>query len=629
MYLIRCLLPLLVLILAPAAARTQVLLISDEGLRQPLRVRPDHLRGGLPDTLEVSLTRPFFDDFAYTGSFPDTSRWFVPETRLDVPHLTRGIAVNPPSEGCVTFDGISRTGDAYDVGSISAGVGDRLFSQYLDLSGYTPASGLWLSFALQPQGLGERPEQTDSFYVYFRTNLPPPQDFRKVLAIGGKSLRPFRQYTAPIQDAIYFHEGFQLLFQSSGSLNGALDHWHLDYVRLAPGRTATDTLYQDLALTGLTGSPLGIYSAVPLEKYQDADLMQPLVLNARNLGNTVFGGATLSLSLQDPVGQTPLVPDTQFSAVRTITAQEDVAEGYQPFGWQPFTGPAALQVTASIASELDQQSANNQLTRTFRVDSLYAYDDGSAEASFGANKAIGYGIQIDLPAPDTLSAVWISFTPTMYYNPVTTVSTYMDNQAFRLTVWKNPHPDSILAQQISGVKTVYGDSLQHFQRYTFSRPVPVPQTFWVGIQQSSALPLGVGYDQNSNHDALTFWDSLGRWVPFRLGGTLMIRPEMYTGNGIVADITPAQPFELILSPNPVSTDHVLHVRIAGQPVQTWEGTLLDLQGRACWQEHRFSPGTAWEVQLPPDLAPGIYFLRQTLTGLDGHPYFVDRQLIIR
>ncbi|MEL7342421.1 MAG: hypothetical protein AAGM67_18205, partial [Bacteroidota bacterium] len=121
-----------------------------------------------PDTLSVSATNPFFDDFSYQGPLPDSNRWFISDNNFDAPSVNASLAVNPPTQGSLCFDGISRFNEPYDVGSLSRGLCDQLVSHYLDLSGFGPQDNVWLSFALQPQGRGDAPEQNDSFFVYFR-----------------------------------------------------------------------------------------------------------------------------------------------------------------------------------------------------------------------------------------------------------------------------------------------------------------------------------------------------------------------------------------------------------------------------------------------------------------------------
>ena len=79
--------------------------------------------------------------------------------------LNYTLAKDPPSVGLVTFDGLDRRGDVYD---IVTGVGDRLTSKAIDLSSYTANSNVFLRFFLSPKGYGLPPNVTDNMVLEFR-----------------------------------------------------------------------------------------------------------------------------------------------------------------------------------------------------------------------------------------------------------------------------------------------------------------------------------------------------------------------------------------------------------------------------------------------------------------------------
>ncbi|MFM8318425.1 MAG: hypothetical protein ACKOAV_08640, partial [Bacteroidota bacterium] len=76
-----------------------------------------------------TLALPFVDDFSYSGYFPGPQRWADR-------HVFRNndMAIRPPGQGFVTFDGLDSTGRPYDNSSFSAsGRADFLTSRPLRL----------------------------------------------------------------------------------------------------------------------------------------------------------------------------------------------------------------------------------------------------------------------------------------------------------------------------------------------------------------------------------------------------------------------------------------------------------------------------------------------------------------
>ncbi|MFK7925010.1 MAG: hypothetical protein AB8H47_23840 [Bacteroidia bacterium] len=565
-----------------------------------------------PDTLSVSVTNPFFDDFSYAGPLPDSNRWFISNSNFDVPYLNQSLAVNPPSFGVVSFDGINRFNEPYDTETLSRGLCDQLVSHYIDLANYGPQDNLWLSFALQPQGRGDAPELNDSFFVYFR--IPDLGIEEQVYARGGSELHGFEQISIPINKNDYFQTRFQLIFESLGSQNGQLDLWHLDYVYLAPGRSANDTIFDDYAPVEIEGGPIGKFTAVPLQQFT-GNFTSSFNVNYRNLSATNYPIES-TLEISDPVGGNIFGGFNLQSVVIPLNAQSNQIGTYSPFS-QPFLStPGVIDLSIQLPND-DDVSINNQLNRTYRIDSVMAYDDGEAEQSLGVNKPWGIANAYYSPMEDSIQAVWISFVPTMNYNSVTTKLTYMDEASFRLTIWKDPHPDSILIQQIGGSKINYGSETNHFQRYVLSKPVAVQDSFWVGIVQISSEPIGLGWDKSNLENNLIWFDSAGFWKPLGLQGSLMIRPEFQLGISVPADIETGftQSPKVYLYPNPIEAGGVLSLRGTPESISgSYTGRLLDTQGRLLAEYQFRRPIDKLEVRLPANLPAGLYFWQHVFEG---------------
>ncbi|MEZ4774515.1 MAG: T9SS type A sorting domain-containing protein [Bacteroidia bacterium] len=614
-----------------SVAQSVIVLANDSLARSPFAMSPSGQRGGSPDTLSIGPNTPFFDDFSYPGLFPDSAHWFMAPNDLTTPVISRNQAVNPPSRGVATFDGSNKYGEAYNPANIGSGITDRLLSHYIDLAPWTVSSQAKLSFFLQPAGLGEKPEATDSFYVYFRTPLPPPNDFKKVLAIGGTPSKPFRQYVIPLNDPLFFHTGFQILFQTLGSQNGMLDVWHLDYVLLGLNRNSNDTTYNDRSPVNLSRSILHPFSAIPITHYLagSGSNMQPFTVNIDNLAGQ-NQNATLSAKLSDPVG------GSVFSATQNQTASLPPYAvnpvNFPAFADQALNGIAAYKLEVSTPATGDIRPENNVLEEIFRIDSVFAYDDGEADASFGLNQGLGFGMKFTLSQPDSLAAVWISFVPTVNYNQVTGKATYMKDKSFRLAVWKDSHPDSLILQQIGGMKVTYGNTPNHFQRFPLSTPLQVPQTFWVGVQQTDTEPLGVGFDFNYDNDAYTFWDSLGHWVNTRMGGCLMIRAEMYNTTALATSIEKSVSPPLVnLFPNPV-TGNTVEINLENiEPGTLYHAEIMDIQGRILQSfpaEKINNP--ALRLNLYENIPAGMVIWKHYFQMPNGDKkYFTEKLLILR
>jgi hypothetical protein len=111
------------------------------------------------------LSLPFVDDFSYDSPYPDTSLW------LDrLVYINNTMSAEPPTRGVATFDGLNAWGRPYFPSQFASGWADSLTSKPIDLSSYSAASQIYLSFYAQPQGLGFAPENTDSLILFFKNN---------------------------------------------------------------------------------------------------------------------------------------------------------------------------------------------------------------------------------------------------------------------------------------------------------------------------------------------------------------------------------------------------------------------------------------------------------------------------
>ncbi|MEM7511315.1 MAG: hypothetical protein AAF388_10315, partial [Bacteroidota bacterium] len=121
-------------------------LLSDKGYRYSVKKADKASRAvseEATDTLSISASDPFFDDFSASSSFPSGSKW-VRDTLLNFPNVMKASFLTAPTKGVATFDGLNAVGRPYEDDELVSGEADRLVSQAIDLSSFSPASNVVL-----------------------------------------------------------------------------------------------------------------------------------------------------------------------------------------------------------------------------------------------------------------------------------------------------------------------------------------------------------------------------------------------------------------------------------------------------------------------------------------------------
>ncbi|MFN0199984.1 MAG: T9SS type A sorting domain-containing protein [Bacteroidia bacterium] len=602
------------LILCPSLIWAQPNLFSDENLPYQYQAgvpSPKHTIRASPKTLTLSAIQPFFDEFASKTQDIDTNKWFIDGANRN-PLKSRHAGKNPPTLGVLSFDGLNAEGLPYDNAAFVSGTADILESHYIDLQGKSASDNIYLSFFLQPQGFGEKPESQDSFVVYFRKSNGA---YQRVYYKTGTPLQAFKQIILPVDQADYFHNQFQLKFKSVGALFGQLDVWHLDYVFLGEQRSATDTTFDDVAFSDITKSMLHPYTAVPFQQYEGKALTRKFETVLSNL--KVSGVIPdVKATITDAVGGNVFTSGDEFSYSPTMTPFSQYTQAIDSFDnqiMQPYTVSYLLKL--SLPPDIDGTTANNRLYELYRIDSLYAYDDGEADGSYGIQDAPkGFANRFTVTSPDTIRAVWISFVPRLNGNSQQVV--YMDNYNFRLTIWDAANPNAIAYQQILGSKVKYGDSTNYFHRYVLNQPLGVNGDIWVGLEQIDYWALGVGLDLNYNNQDKIYWDSVGYWVQEKnIKGSLMIRPEFQ--NSLYHTIVSNEEIQnasnvLETFPNP-SSEKKIHLRFPSDEARNYHLTVYDLQGKKIHELYLDNVlSETIDIELP-ELTNGVYLLQHEWT----------------
>lgn len=607
-------------------AQSIPVLVND--LNHRAEIRPDRApiqsRMDGPDTLSFSAAQPFFDDFSSESKKPDPALWYDPKMESrGIPDRVRNAAINPPSRGSLIFDGRNSDGSPYEIRSLAFGKADLLLTHYLDLRGFTASSGIFLSFYLQAGGLGESPEATDSFRVSF---LTPSDTFLVYSRAGGNE--DFQYVSIPVNRVQWFVEEFQIAFENKGSLNGSIDVWHLDYVYMAPNRNGASLGLNDQSAVGLRSSPFAPFSAVPLKHFQQSggnSLDFDVEISNVGTGN---GNINVDADLSEIFLSTPLTPPFSQTENLSLGANSNSIINFSSFANQSLAAPSVLQLEVNSNSS-DDRPENNVFRESFRVDSILAYDDGEADIGLGLNRPLGMGVEVNLDQADSISAVWISFVPTLNFNPVNNAIDYMEGRSFRFRIWSFPHPDSILFEQVNDMKVTYGDESNTYVRFPLNRNVPVDGTIWVGIQQLNTLPIGVGYDLSYDNDAKCYYDSAGVWTNFNLGGSLMIRPEFFNTSELVLSLRESFTSSIRLYPNPLNSQK-LYLNI--EPIQniiSYEARLLDLKGALIHEYRSFEPySDKLQFDIPANIQSGLYIWQHIVQDASGERLLYNEKLLI-
>lgn len=618
--LLRCLLFLLVSV-GPLAGLAQVV--------GPLPADPARalLPTAAPTTAQrgLALSLPFFDDFTSPlEGAPKATNWETSGVLVN-----NRLAFEPPTRGVATFDGLRSNGQPY--GSGGYGALDELTSQPIDLSGRTAADQLYLGFFWQLGNVNPQQQpssnsstRTVNLQLEFKDNTGAWQQVWLAPSNGVRS--PFRRKTINITQARFLHSGFQFRFRATGNVLTNTDNWSLDYVRLAPlqpppPRVVVDTLYQDVAVSTPLSSLLARGTAMPVWQYNAAanPASQLNTATRTTVNNLDRSGIPTPLLGTGAWQQRPAGPLASFP----VTAPVTILSNQQQVAVTGNLASIAIPVTpeqktirhriALNTSEVDPLTLpNDTISRDTQLGDYYAYDDGTAEATYAIapfdQPGVRYqALRFELNRADQVRSIRVKLMP-LY--PLAA------GRQFTVAIWDadpaaNGQPvASPKASQSYTIPAVLPAG-QDFIEISFANPVAVSGTFFAGFGHGSTgtlttNPIQFGYDLNNPVPADAFWQFNGAWgqpvSPFYPVGALMLRPVLT--NNVLATAPAAVAATYALYPNP-STDG--QVQVQGRYAQA---VVLDALGRAVWQQSAAKAGSS-TLNLRA-LPAGMYFVQLTL-----------------
>ncbi|PID88419.1 MAG: hypothetical protein CSB06_00285 [Bacteroidia bacterium] len=524
------------------------------------------------------LQLPFFENFISKGIYPSPELWTDNQV-----FVNNNLAENMPDIGIATFDAADAQGNIYSYAQYQTPfLADTLTSQPINLN-YSSGENIYFSFFYQPGGLTKNfPESQDSLILEFFA--PETQEWKEVWATPGFTAEEFRQVILPVKDDEFLKEGFRFRFKNYADLGSALhpslatncDFWHIDYIYLNKDRSPQDTFYYDLAFNKKMLSLLKDYQSVPWEHYKNNPDNVPLKdkweVAYRNNGKQVRLIDSLNFSLVDLSGSA--AEQFGYGGVQTVQPQASMKFIYQN---HPFHFPvndedtADFLLTARMVTDTRDSAQNNVLKYTQIFRDYYAYDDGTAETSYGIT---GMGAKYGSVAcrfsplkPDYLDGVYIYFE-----------ESYKDagQKYFWLNVWaeKDNKPDTATLYSMEGQLPEY-KGFNQFVYYKFEEPLYVSEPFFLGWTQTDEACLNVGFDYNTDASKHVFYKLSDTWLPSQMKGSLMIRPVMGDkATGIAPEPTALNAMQIY--PNP--TKDYLFIKIDDDG-SDYTLSVFDLYGR--------------------------------------------------
>jgi len=531
-------------------------------------------------------------------------------------------ADTPRSLGVVTFDGLDEFGYPYQFGSAVTDYADYLTSKPIDLSSKQISDSLYFSFLFQPQGLGDVPESTDSLVLEF---LDSDQDeWHHIWGVKGDTNQGFNVVHIPVTNSVFFKDAFQFRFKNYGSLAGALDHFHIDYVHFRENSDVSDTLFKDFAFSYPLYTLLNNYTSVPWEHYKNSsqnkmtDSLLVVVHNGSNNPENYQDGSIQIYKNNIYKGDFTLPgfnlanQNINYAPESSISSYHDLTGGYEYEKNEPELF-VEFDVVAKATAQFPNFSLNDSTVFHQKFQNYYSYDDGSAEAAFGPTGAQSrLAVKFDAYEADSLIGVAMHFVPTV--NDVS-------SNLFLITVWENDNgnPGNVLYEDdiFFPRQPMYKNGINLFHTYYFTDTVKVSvgTSFFIGWRQLDADRLNLGLDRNIDKSSLIQYSVNGgvTWFSSPFAGSAMIRPIFSTDlDGQLSVESPQNP-AIYFYPNP--TNGLLKIK--------------NLDDNKLYKVELFnSTGNLQKVFFSDKInlnkySPGIYFLK--IEGLSNKTYKIIKQ----
>ena len=497
------------------------------------------------------LSLPFFDDFSDTAL--SATQW-----RHRGSLVNQGYAPLPPTIGMVTLDAFDDQGRLYPTETEQLFTADTLESQPIRLDSVfspfsrslSPQDSVYLSFFYLPGGgygnmwerIGDCPETQDSLILEFYN--PASQAWQRVWCHQGCSADTLFAHTGrywqfcdiAITDSDFFHSNFQFRFRNYCSLDnstkkgllGNADQWNIDYVLLDLNRRQNDTASRDIAFVCPPASLLQNYQSMPARQFNASEMSQSLPVTITNRYSQQLA-ANYGYQILSADGRLLHSYDGGFENV-PIFWPNDNYQASAPHANAPLSfvlpvdpeEPSSFTLLHGIREGVsgDIHTQNDTIRRTQHFDNYYAYDDGTPENGYGitsTSSRVRLACRFDLNVPDTLTALQLYFNHTLHEQN--------GDIRFYITVWDDAdgHPGNIIYKDQQRRSPQF-DGFNRFVRYNLEEPLLCEGTIYVGLEQTTADFLNLGFDRNNDASSRTFYLTSADWQTSILRGALMLRP---------------------------------------------------------------------------------------------------------
>ena len=596
----------------------------------------DTVGNATTDTVYLPLPNVFQDSLFVYEVAAQTTTYTNPDNSLkplilweeDEAFINGTYPIDPPTIGVASFDGMDRTGFPYAPENPNfQGIADHLTSVPINLTGVAGDS-VYLSFFFQPRGLSGDLEfdASDSLRLeYYAPQLDQWSVVWSTPYLDGD--QPFTQVMLPIVFDQYLKDGFRMRFSNRATLGGPVDHWHIDYVRLAKQRSITDIALQDKSYVYPASTLLSQYTSVPFAKFTadpGAYMAQSVDLALNNLSDDAL--ITWGYRVDTDCGSSSVFPaeglNPGSNANSTFTTSYDINSGANNYQYDlSGCADAAFATTKfwTTANNTNIIAYNDTNTVVQQISNYYSYDDGSAEQSYSFNgNCVGCRLayRFDGQGPDSLRAIRVYFDPIFSYSDI-----FNDprNGSFLVTVWSADLNADPVFQNVTFSSPEYRQwGPNYFVEYPLDSTIAVNGTFHVGWVQTNSTKVHLGLDRNTtNNNTRMFYNTGASWEQSEAPGSWMIRPVMQSAVDPYAGV-PEQDVNasMMIFPNPASDE--LRIKTTDGTVRSIE--ILDATGRLALSAPH-SEGSVVQLSI---LSPGIYLVR----ALDGTGRALAQQRLI-
>ncbi|MBT8327036.1 MAG: T9SS type A sorting domain-containing protein, partial [Bacteroidia bacterium] len=520
-----------------------------------------------------TLSLPFFDDFATSSIYPDSTKWLNNQV-----FINNQFPIYPPTFNVATFDVLDESGTPYNntINKDYKSAGDSLISQPINLltdtfgTPYSLADSIMFSFFFQPNGYGYHLNGEDSIRLFFKAdnNL-----WFQVWSSGGvASSADFEHVIIPLLNPNYLHADFQFMFTTFSRQVGNANHWHVDYVLLDKDRKSNEDYYNDYAIQTTPTSLLKDYNSMPYEHYlvnPSSHMLDSVYVYVSNLYNL---DKNILISHKADYNGSSLVSTSPSANSNNVLAQNNAERRLAMYSITGLVGNDPIVINRTIAIEedgvLNENEDNDKIEAKQIFHDYYAYDDGTAERGFGfdhntnpSNIEGEIAYKFTLEKEDTLYAIGTFFNQSVYD---------VSGRRFSYRIWKSlagvdgSPIDSII--YVSEEQTPeYNDEngRRAFSAHMIDSTLLLsPGTYFIGWHQKTIYNLNVGWDMNfgnrrnpNTKNPNLYYKIFGTWSNADLpNGTLMMRPHFGATRELYANLKEVEKeSSLKIYPNPASS----------------------------------------------------------------------------